>query len=204
MPDPPAILPQVKSQELTRPRPEVLQLYRYLWQPALYAHPEWLQMLGFHPANGWCYGQQPPLDRCLDHALRALRGTPVISSCLNQRQQRLVDLAPRMTSFALGMGLVKIGRSEYFMLPDYRQELHQWLDDDEIWRLFGWCGQGNRLLLPPTTMIQTAIQIGTALLHRAAGDEPVLQAQLILLPPPKRALWPRTSLAELSLLEHIL
>ncbi|EFV3880165.1 cytoplasmic protein, partial [Salmonella enterica] len=27
----------------------MLQLYRYFWQPARYAVPEWLDKLGFHP-----------------------------------------------------------------------------------------------------------------------------------------------------------
>ncbi|MEY5257284.1 type III secretion system domain-containing protein, partial [Salmonella enterica subsp. enterica serovar Corvallis] len=31
---------------LSRPDPEVLQLYRYFWQPARYAVPEWLDKLG--------------------------------------------------------------------------------------------------------------------------------------------------------------
>ncbi|EHT1724371.1 cytoplasmic protein, partial [Salmonella enterica subsp. enterica serovar Kentucky] len=28
----------------------MLQLYRYFWQPARYAVPEWLDKLGFHPS----------------------------------------------------------------------------------------------------------------------------------------------------------
>lgn len=46
---------------LSRPDPEVLQLYRYFWQPARYAVPEWLDKLGFHLSNCWRYGDRPEL-----------------------------------------------------------------------------------------------------------------------------------------------
>lgn len=204
MPARPATVALVETKTLTPPSSTVLQLYRYLWQPARYAHCGWLRLLGFHPAEGWRYGQQPPLDHCLDQALRQLRGTPVIQGKLTERQQRIVDLAPRMYAYALGLGLVKIGCSDYFMLPSYRQALHPWLEEGEIWQLLGWCGQRRMPWLSSTAMVQTAIQVGTSMLHRAARDEVVLQAQLILLPPPERALWPRISLNQLSLLERIL
>lgn len=202
--DSPSGISIAEAQTLIRPDPDVLQLYRYLWQPACYAAPEWLRVLGFYPDQHWCYGVQPDLDRCLDSALRTLRGCSVINALLGDRQRRLVRLAPRLASFALGLGLVKIGRSDYFMLPDYRRVLSQWLSEDEIWRMYGWCGQGNRQLLSPMNMAATAIQIGTLILHRVACDEPVLQALLIRLPPPERALWPRVSHADLSFLEYLL
>ncbi|HBW2588899.1 cytoplasmic protein, partial [Salmonella enterica subsp. enterica serovar Newport] len=55
----------------------MLQLYRYFWQPARYAVPEWLDKLGFHPSNCWRYGDRPELDRLLDRALNRLRGSSV-------------------------------------------------------------------------------------------------------------------------------
>lgn len=93
---------------LSRPDPEVLQLYRYFWQPARYAVPEWLDKLGFHLSNCWRYGDRPELDRLLDRALNRLRGSSVIPACLNDRQKRQVRLAPRISAFAFGLGLFKL------------------------------------------------------------------------------------------------
>ncbi len=189
---------------LSRPDPEVLQLYRYFWQPARYAVPEWLDKLGFHLSNCWRYGDRPELDRLLDRALNRLRGSSVIPACLNDRQKRQVRLAPRISAFAFGLGLFKLRCSDYFMLPEYRQLLLQWFSEDEIWQLYGWLGQRDGKLLPPQVMQQTALQIGTAILNREAHDDAVLHALLVLLPPPQRILWPKTSLTEIIFMEHLL
>lgn len=161
-------------------------------------------MLGFQPSDDWHYGDIPALDRSLDLALRTRLQPVVINGCLNDRQQRLVRLAPRIASYALGLGLMVIGCGDYFMLPDYRQVLLQWFTEDEIWRLYGWQGQKNSRRLSPEVMLKTATQIGTLTLHREARHEPVLQALLILLPPPQRALWPKVFHTAFPFLEHLL
>ncbi|ECG8588921.1 cytoplasmic protein [Salmonella enterica subsp. salamae] len=189
---------------MSRPDPDVLQLYRYFWQPARYAAPEWLHKLGFYPSTRWNYGDRPKLDRLLDRSLQRLRGSAVIPATLNDRQKRQVRLAPRMTAFALGLGLIKLRCSDYFMLPEYRQFLLRWLSEEEIWRLYGWLGQKNGALLSPQAMQQTALQIGTAILNREAYKEVVLHALLVLLPPPQRILWPKVSLTEMVFMEQLL
>ncbi|ECE9146300.1 cytoplasmic protein, partial [Salmonella enterica subsp. enterica serovar Typhimurium] len=68
----------------------------------------------------------------------------------------------------------------------------------------GWLGQRDGKLLPPQVMQQTALQIGTAILNREAHDDAVLHALLVLLPPPQRILWPKTSLTEIIFMEHLL
>lgn len=111
---------------------------------------------------------------------------------------------PRMSAFAFGLGLFKLRCSDYFMLPEYRQLLLQWFSEDEIWQLYGWLGQRDGKLLSPQAMQQTALQVGTAILNRAAYDDVVLHALLVLLPPPQRILWPKTSLNEIIFMEHLL
>lgn len=59
-------------------------------------------------------------------------------------------------------------------------------------------------ITPPQVMQQTALQIGTAILNREAHDDAVLHAILVLLPPPQRILWPKTSLTEIIFMEHLL
>ncbi|WP_231583224.1 type III secretion system domain-containing protein [Yersinia aldovae] len=186
------------------PQEAVLQLHRYLWLPGRYAHRSWLAALGFMPKPGWQYGQQPQLDSYLNQALRARRGTPRLPTRLNTRQQRMVRLAPKMTAFALAIGLLKLGCSDYLLLPDYRQTILRWLDDGLIWLLFGLsCGK-CRALFSPIDLITNAIKIGTAVLHRAAQDDPVLYAVLIMLPPCERALWPQVPMLAMNLLEQAL
>lgn len=90
------------------------------------------------------------------------------------------------------------------MLPEYRQLLLQWFSEDEIWQLYGWLGQRDGKLLSPQVMQQTALQIGTAILNREAHDDVVLHALLVLLPPPRRILWPKASLTEIIFMEHLL
>lgn len=90
------------------------------------------------------------------------------------------------------------------MLPEYRQLLLQWFSEDEIWQLYGWLGQRDGKLLSPQVMQQTALQIGTAILNREAHDDVVLHALLVLLPPPRRILWPKTFLTEIIFMEHLL
>ncbi len=90
------------------------------------------------------------------------------------------------------------------MLPEYRQLLLQWFSEDEIWQLYGWLGQRDGKLLSPQVMQQTALQIGTAILNREAHDDVVLHALLVLLPPSRRILWPKTSLTEIIFMEHLL
>ena len=182
----------------------MLQLYRYMWQPARYATREWLHKLGFQPPAGWHYGDNPPLDRSLDRALRGRLKPVVINSCLNAREQRLIRLVPRLEAYALVLGLMTIGCSDYFMLPGYRQVLLQWLTEDEIWRLYGWLGQKKRQPLSPQAMSKIALQIGTLTLHREAQQEPILQALLLLLPPPQRALWPKAASGAHAFVEHLL
>ncbi|WP_342322897.1 type III secretion system domain-containing protein [Kosakonia sp. BYX6] len=182
----------------------MLQLYRYMWQPARYASREWLHLLGFHPPDGWHYGDNPARDRALDQALRARLKPVAITGCLNDRQQRLASLAPRMVTYALGLGLMPLACSDYFMLPDYRQALLKWFTDDEIWRLYGWLGHTSNTRLSVQAMSTTAINIGTLALHRAARHNPVLHALLILLPPPQRALWPKVPQTALMFLESLL
>lgn len=90
------------------------------------------------------------------------------------------------------------------MLPEYRQLLLKWFSEDEIWQLYGWLGQRDGKLLSPQVMQQTALQIGTAILNREAHDDVVLHALLVLLPPPRRILWLKTSLTEIIFMEHLL
>ncbi|SUG47953.1 pathogenicity island protein [Salmonella enterica subsp. arizonae] len=61
--------------------------------------------------------------------------------------------------------------------------LLKWFSEDEIWQLYGWLGQRDGKLLSPQAMLQTALQIGTAILNREAYDDVVLHALLVLLPP---------------------
>lgn len=181
-----------------------LRLHRYLWQPARYAHPAWFNAMGFHPASEWRYGMRPTLDRCLNHALLARRGTPALPTQLNARQQQLARFAPKITAFALALGLIKLGCGDYFLLPDYRKVLRHWLDETLLWRLFGLCQGQRRAVFSPEALPAIAIDLGSGMLYREAQHEPVLYAQLILLPPPMRALWPQVPTALMNLLERML
>lgn len=184
--------------------PEAMLLYQYLWKPACYAVPQWLHRLGFQPTQSWRYGEHPVLDRSLDRALRALRGTPALPPRMTDRQRRFVQRAPRLKTFALALGLMKLGRSDYLLLPDYRQLILQFLSEEEVWRLYGWLGQRKGGLLTPETMITMAIQIGVLILHREARNDPILHTLLILLPPPERQLWPGITRAKIQFLEQLL
>ncbi|MFI0488735.1 MAG: type III secretion system domain-containing protein [Yersinia sp. (in: enterobacteria)] len=186
------------------PEEAVLQLHRYLWRPGCYAHRGWLISLGFIPKPGWQYGQWPQMDRYLNQTLRARRGTPRLPTQLNDRQRRIVRLAPKMTTFALAIGLLKLGCSDYLLLPDYRQVILRWLDDELIWQLFGLIRGKCRALFSPKELIANAITMGNAVLHRAAQDDPVLYAVLITLPPCERALWPQVPTLAMNLLERTL
>lgn len=186
------------------PDEDLLQMHRYVWTPARYAHPRWLTWLGFVRAAKWRYGANPPLDRCLNRALQVRRGTPRLPVRLSLQQQRMVQLAPRLQAFALAMGLLVLGCKDYFLLPDYRRVLLHQLHDGLIWQLFGLCQGNNRSLFSPTQTVEIALQLGIAVLTRAAQKDPVLHALLITLAPCERALWLPIPALAMSLLERIL
>ncbi|CAJ0993987.1 hypothetical protein SODG_004518 [Sodalis praecaptivus] len=189
---------------LTPPDPLLLQLYRYSWQPARYAHPAWLAALGFRPRPDWRYGQRPPLDEGLNQALRRRRGTPPLGQALTPRARRLARLAPMMTAAALGLGLLVLECSDYLLLPAYRQVIGQWLSEEAVWQLFGLCGGKRGVVWAPDQLAERAISLGAAVLARLAVNEPVLYILLILLPPPERALWPKVPGSALIVLEQVL
>lgn len=184
----------------------VLLLYRHCWQPARYAHADWLIGLGLQPEAKWQYGQSVQLDRCLDRALlrNLFRDPPQLPTQLSTRQKKWVALAPKIHLLALALGLLQIGCCDYLLLPDYRQVIGRWLNEQVIWQLFGLCTVSRRLRLSPDEVIPLAMEIGIASLHRAAVKEPVLQPLLIRLPPPKRALWVKVRPSTLFLLEGLL
>ncbi|MFB5743991.1 type III secretion system domain-containing protein [Cedecea sp. S5-13] len=186
------------------PDEALLRMHRYLWTPARYAHSRWLTRLGFAPAAKWRYGANPPLDRCLNQALQVRRGTPRLPVTLSLRQQRMVQLAPRLQAFALATGLLVLGCNDYFLLPDYRRALLHLLDDVLIWQLFGLCQGNHRALFSPTQTVEIALQLGTAVLTRAAQNDPVLYALLITLAPCERALWLPVPALAMNLLERTL
>lgn len=184
--------------------PLLLQLYRYSWQPARYAHPAWLAAIGFRPRPGWRYGQRPHLDEGLNQALRRRRGTPVLGHALTPRARRLAQLASTMPQAALSLGLLALDCSDYLLLPAYRQVIGQWLSEEVLWQLFGLCGGKQGRVWAPDELAGRAMPLGAAVLARLAVNEPVLDTLLILLPPPARALWPRVPGAALIVLEHVL
>jgi len=182
----------------------VLQLHRYLWQPACYAHSGWFTTIGFLPQAGWYYGLSPRLDRCLNEALRAQRGTPRLPAKLNAHQRRIAQLAPCIASLALALGLLLLDCHDYFLLPDYRQAILHRLDEALIWQLFGLCsGKKGRVFSPDDLMVM-ATRLGTSVLYRAAQNDPVLYAVLITFPPCERALWPPLPTLAMNSLERIL
>lgn len=193
-----------KTLATQRPDEALLLIHRYLWTPARYAHPLWLTRLGFSPEAKWRYGANPSLDRCLNHALRVRRGTPRLPAALSLRQQRIVQLGPRLQSFALAIGLLLLDCHDYFLLPDYRRALLNLLDDGLILQLFGLCQGNRRALFSPTQMVEIALQLGTATLTRAAQKHPVLHALLITLAPCERALWLPIPALAMNLLERTL
>jgi len=172
--------------------------------PARYAHHDWFMSLGFTPKPEWQYGKTPRFDQCLNQALQAHRGVPSLPLYLNDQQSRTVRLAPKITAFALAIGLFKLGCSDYLLLPEYRQVILRWLDDEVIWQLFGLIGGKCTPLFSPADFIANAIAIGTAVLNRAAQNDPVLYAVLIMLPPCKRALWLQVPTRVMNILERTL
>lgn len=193
-----------KKIAVAAPDDVLLRLHRYLWTPARYAHPRWLTLVGFNPETGWQYGINPPLDRCLNRALQKRRGTPYLPATLNLRKQRIVQLSSHIQTFALATGLLVLGCNDYLLLPDYRRVLLCWLDDELIWQLFGLCQGNNRALFSPTQTVENALQLGTAVLTRAAQHDPVLHALLITLAPCERALWLPVPALAMNLLERML
>lgn len=189
---------------LTTPDSLLLQLYRYSWQPARYAHPAWLAALGFRPRPDWRYGQQPQLDKGLNQALRQRRGIAPLGHALTPRARRLVRLASMMPAAALSLGLLALECSDYLLLPAYRQVIGQWLSEEALWQLFGLCGGKRGAIWSPEALAEQAMTLGAAVLARLAVNEPVLYPLLILLPPPARALWPRAPGAALIILEQAL
>lgn len=179
-------------------------MHRYIWAPARYANPHWLTQIGFAPEAEWRYGANPKLDRCLNRALQVRRGTPRLPVTLSPRQQRMVQLAPQLQAFALATGLLVLGCNDYFLLPDYRRALSRLLDDVLIWQLFGLCQGNNRALFSPIQAVEIALQLGTAVLTRAAQNDPVLHALLIKLAPCERALWLPIPAPVMYLLERTL
>ena len=187
-----------------RPDAAVLRLHRYLWLPARYAHPQWLIRVGFHPPADWRYGERPSLDRCLNQVLLTRRGTPALPAVLNVHQQRRMQLSGHLHLLALAAGLLALQCHDYFLLPAYRRVLSSWFEDDLLWQLFGLCQGEKRAVVPAEQLTDMALQLGTAILSRAAQSDPVLFAMLITLPPCKRALWPSLPANILTLLERIL
>lgn len=182
----------------------ILLAHRHVWQPACYAHSDWFALIGFHRRERWCYGECPALDRSLNRALRVRHRIATLPGRLNERQRRLVSLAPNMSRYALALGLLALGCSDYFLLPDYRHALRDWLDNDLLWRLFGMCDNTQPARFSPENVINTANRIGITMLYRAARHEPVLHALLIRLPPPTHALYPVVPLATMNLVERML
>lgn len=195
---------RVSANESSRPDALILLLHRAVWQPARYAHPDWLVSLGFHRYDGWRYGESPVLDSALNRALRARRGPIYLPGRLDERQRRLATLAPNISKYALALGLLTLACGDYFLLPNYRQVLRHWLDNNLIWQLFGMCDNKHPAFYSPEQVIDAANRIGIALLYRVATREPVLQALLIQLPPLKHALYPVMPRATMTLLEHML
>lgn len=195
---------RVSAHEPSRPDALILLLHCSVWQPARYAHPDWFASLGFHRYSRWRYGESPVLDSALNHALRARRGQICLPGRLDARQRRLTALAPAMSKYALALGLLALACGDYFLLPDYRHALRQWLDNDMIWHLFGMCDNKHPAFYSPEQVVDAANRIGIAMLYRAAKREPVLQALLIQLPPLKQALYPVIPQATMNLLERML
>ncbi len=193
-----------KAIAASAPDDTLLRLHRYLWTPARYAHPRWLTLLGFSAQPEWRYGDNPPLDRCLNRALQVKRGTPRLPATLSLRQRRIAQLASRLQDFALATGLLVLGCHDYFLLPAYRRALLRRLDDRLLWQLFGLCQGKNRAIFSPTQTIEQALQLGIAIFNRAAQNDPVFHAVLIGLPPCERALWPLVPARAMNLLERTL
>lgn len=185
----------------------ILLWYRHVWQPARYAHPDWLIRIGmYRKARAWHYGQQPKLDRCLDLTLRRIRGGEpmTLPGKLTVRQQRIIALNSRLMTVALALGLVQLACGDYLLLPDYRAVIHPWVSDELAWQLYGLCGGKREAVMNPAALVAVALELGISCLSREARHEPVWQALLIALPPPTRALWPRFSPRVLTILERIL
>lgn len=195
---------RVSANESSRPDALTLLLHRAVWQPARYAHPDWLVYLGFHRYERWRYGESLVLDNVLNRALRAQRGPIYLPGRLDERQRRLAVLGPNISKYALALGLLTLACSDYFLLPDYRHVLRHWLDNDLIWHLFGMCDNKHPAFYSPEQVIDAANRIGIAMLYRAATREPVLKALLIQLPPLKQALYPVIPWATMNLLERML
>lgn len=180
-----------------------LQLQRYLWLPASYAHSGWFRLLGVDPEMQPVRGTLR--QSLLNRALRGLRGMPVLDASLTRRQQQLAQMdAKGLSRYALALGLLRLDCNDYFLLPAYRQVLYSWFDETLLWQMFGVSRGTGTASLSPEVLVSRATSTGIAILQRMACAEPVLYAMLILLPPVTRALWPPVSPRKIALLESML
>lgn len=194
----------VPSIIVTPPDVRLLLLHRRFWQPACYVHPRWLVRLGIMLAHDWRYGQCIARDHCLDDALRRrYLKNMVLPSILTNNQIKLIDAIPRLSVLALAMGITVLACSDYVLLPAYRAALKPWLNNEQLWRLFGLFKSKRKASLTATQLPQMARSLGIALLHRWAEQNNVLRVLLLALPPPERALRPTLSLSLVPLLEKI-
>jgi Type III secretion system subunit len=193
-----------KIQEITASDAPILRLYRRLWQPARYAHPNWFIGMGFHPPQCWQYGRYPVMDRILNEALRRRRGTPRLTERAGQPKAESFREANYLETLALALGLLMLNCKDYFLLPAYRQTLSQRVNDVILWQLFGLCTGVKRAVFTPQTLQQQATEIGLAGLYRIAEKDAALYASLVALPPRARALRPGVSRRTFNLLEQVL
>ncbi len=172
--------------------------YRLLWQPAAVMHISWWHALGLDALRS-IYQTTPRARPCIDRSImqrRALSTRPIsLASAgeLTPVEQKIVGFAEKLPVLIPALGLLRLGRAEYWMLRNYREALPQ-LNSEERAQLNVLAAplmtssvpEHFRLELPlldPEHLAQQATSHGAAVLVHALQKRPLLGALEVLFEP---------------------
>lgn len=168
-----------------------VRFYQLIWRPAQAMHKAWWEKLAL---QAWqpMYEASPRSRRWIDNAIAARRGFPQHGTAytLTPAERQLLQFAERLPALLLALGLLRLGRAEYWMLKPYRETLQQTLDSIACAQLGVFAAASPPVgfhvkapLLEATQVTATAQQHGMTLLKAALPDSAVLRAIEILFAP---------------------
>ncbi len=154
-------------------------------------HKAWWETLDL---EAWqpVYEANPRCRRWINNAIATRRDFPRHGSpyILTAPERQLLQLSEKLPGLLLALGLLRLGRPEYWMLKPYRTVLQETLDSVACTQIGVFAVSSapagfhvKAPLLEATQVTATAQRHGMAILNAALPDSAVLRASEILLAP---------------------
>ncbi len=168
-----------------------VRFYKLIWRPAQAMHKAWWEALAL---QAWqpMYEASPRARRWIDNAIATQRGFPQhgTSYTLTATERQLLQISEKLPALLLALGLLRLGRAEYWMLKPYRTALQPTLDNVACTQIGVFAAAsapvGFHLKAPLLETAQVAVaaqQHGMALLKAALPDSVALRALEIMFAP---------------------